>query len=481
MTEKRSDTATTTDARPELSRFARDVRLTGTVPGEAGDVGPWVGILRPFGGLLQPGLATGQWPPPVLSHLALGELLADAFRPATRGEPPPERSVRSPATSGDPDRFDEATVREVIHETAGAADAPARDSAAGDDPSGTDTGRVWMAPREPVADRLPGEDGRHRGGETESLIDAGSTGERAWSESGPPAFDRAAEPAADEREPARPDVYSVATPRTVLRQSGGGPDAPTTVTERRITRLVAPGEPVESEGGEGSGTARSARDDASRSTFPAVSGPSTWTASPVERAMSGAPAAVDSLVGAGRADPDVAGVTRTPSAAEAATVDAGGGTDEPGAGGGTGTIPGDDTRGTRGRGAPGQTERSDATQAAATAGSTRDAPKMTVLRDVAAAGDADGGSTVAAGSRLTTGTGRIDRSTGVARQDPPDAGPDASSDPDATARIGEPAAADEGDVQGAIANAMSEPRVVDRLYRELERRRRIERERRGRR
>lgn len=472
-----------TDHGVVLPRFGRDVRVLNGGPA-AGAAGAARGSSRPgvlgsFTGLLQPGLATGQWPPPALSHLALADVLAGALgRPGPLGESPAPAD-RS-ASSDEPGTADEEpTVREVLHRTDdedGRELPGSRSSATGD--ATADAGDA----HDPVAMEPRDWSPAHRAGPRDptgerASTDRPATGGRPSVEA--PAGSGAGESGGDGRVgDADPTgrtgtgPASIVEPRTVLRQvrpggngrdgdrrAAGGPAeaaddesadapaaetgpplpgrAPTSITRpRTVLRQVGP-DPERASGGGASGAGRSA------------------TGSETADGPTGGPPPVDLTVA--DAPPDVGAMAAMVGDAHA---------ERPGR---SPSSP---------RGAPGESTVTGATPDAS-------GPSMTVRHDRSggagpagreSGGDAPGGRTATAPGERGGDDGR---STGATPGDT-----DGVAGPEGTvslADLGETAGGAAGEVERVIERAVERPRVIDRLTDAIDRRRRIERERGGRR
>jgi len=415
--------------RPELPRFVRDVRLTGLASDTAGLGVPWAGVRRPFGGVLAPGLPAGEWPSPVLSHLALDELLADVLGQKNSG-----RSDRQSGSTADGDRESHAVtgepiVREILRTE---ADPEPADDVAGTTPGDVvaiSADPVRMAPRESPDDRQWDDPGGQRAnaGASDGVTDA--TG----SSSGGSAID-------DSPDLVVPLHGGRVAPRTVLRRGGGGTDHPTPASEHQMARLVQPDGP-HSPGAGGSRDTGEPTGASELGASPGASGatavPSMATAPPVERTVTTVP--VLGAVGAGRLT-----TAREPHG-----------------------VPDDGPAGPR----PFADDSGPREEASAAS----DAPTMTPRR----------GSTDATDGRRPAGADAPSPSTrAVAGPETAETEPSGSRIESAGQSVSAGADGLDADSAGAlrrsITDAVTDPRVVDQLHRELQRRRRIERERGGR-
>lgn len=453
------------DQRPDLPRFSRDVRVTGA---PAGPAGPWAGVGRPFGGVLDPGVPAGEWPPAGLSHLALGSLLADALRPASR----PERRGRSDSVdditpsdrSETSDESTEPTVREVIHEEgATAATRVAMDTPGSDD----QREEVRLSTREPPTEPS-GAPQR----------DAPSTPREATDSSGESADPTRRDDNLNARTGNR-SASDVGVSRTVLRQAARGPAAPTTVADRSIAKLVEGRPRSPNTADTRFETGKTSRAVARQT---ADTGTGSWQASPVERTMPtvppglSGPAAASAAGSSGPPTPDVVSEqhpsmeTRNASAsvpAESATS---------AAGNVSGDLPGWRSQG------------------GSAGGPSVEEPAMTVLQDDPAI--ADEGDSAAAASEPRQSQGGGTSAGGDSQQAAGGTTAPASVDGQPSPQTRAAGLAPSGDeavstllegmepggeraVQRTIENVVRQPRVIDGLYHEIQRRRRIERERGG--
>lgn len=454
------------DQRPTLPRVSRDVRVTGT---PAGPTGAWTGIGRPFGGVLDPGVPVGEWPPVGLSHLALGGLLADALLPAPRSESrdrsdSSEETTSSAQSETSEDRT-EPVVREVIREegsttaTRLSSDTPAHaEQADGVTPSTREppTG----SPQDGI-DGTDGADGEHPSGAT-------------------------ARTSADRQQPLGRIPSEVTAPRTVLRQATRGPAAPRTVSERAITQLVegSARSPSPEDSAEAGGSGSEAADESTAlASQPADTATHAWQEAPVERTMPTVPPdrSGPAATAADSSGPPTPDVVREGTAVSKSTL--------PEAAGSNRTTPG--AYSNRSSASPELGGRS----SVAGTGVTFDGPSMTVLQDDPATSDVSdtGPESPESGQTqrndVTNPAGDGERAVGSTTVPG-----DASGQPSPQTRAaglapsGEEAVSsliegmDPGSeqvVQRTIENVVRQPRVIDELYHEIERRRRIERERGG--
>jgi hypothetical protein len=438
-----------------LSRVTRDIRVLGRHPDADWRARP--GVLVPFGGLLQPGPSTGESPPPTLSHLALGGLLADALGPTRTGTADSGRTVEQPPGPADTDEAatdesGEPTVREVLRE---------------EEPTAGTLDDVRMTPRDPVADRR------------ETVVDPDG---RADDRAGDPVDSWGDEPTATPGDSTATPGDSTATPgdptavggsgdatsgvgtppRTVVRRTAGSPATPATLGERRITRVVDT-----DVAGAGSST-----ESATDATEDAESGPSleggSWVQPPVERTMPTVPAAFGAVAGTDASPPGGTPAWGSQSGDGPPTPDAAR-SDTPG------DAASSDTPGAGGQDAAGR----DSLDFDTTPPTGSSAPPMTVLES--ARDDSDGREAGGAESSAPARTGEFPGRSGGATSDQADAADSEDAGTPGRAVTSGVDVDDEAGMARAIEAAVSQPRVVDRLFRELERRRRIERERRGRR
>lgn len=440
---------------PDLPRFARDVRVTGSDSGPTATVGPWAGVGRPFGGLLDPALGRGDWPPAALSHLALGSLLGDALRPRASPGPSDESSRGRP--DEDADATAEPTVREVIRDA-----GEARASTAGD-----------VSEPDATTSSVPAEPTTFEGESTGSVEVTGP--------SGPPTG------SGDDVLVSIPELETTAAPRTVLRQGGGGP---TRVTTREIARVLEEADGVHDSDESGpadragvspqSGAGRPAestdRSEASsgRPVWPATGSSEGW-APPLDLTMPTVPPEL----GASVSDDGAGGASGGPPTPAAAATDAPGPGDDPG---GTDQQPRTGAAGAadvasrmasaRGDAAPPMTVRQESAAPDETGASQQASREGAVAGDVAAE-QAVAEPAVAEPEAAARGDRASPQARAAGVTDASDAGMASLLD---GLEPGEPEV-----VHRTIADAVSQPRVIDRLYHELERRRRIERERGGRR
>lgn len=456
-------------------------------------------MLRPFGGVLQPGVATGDWPPPALAHLRLADLLV---RP-----PGPRRSDPSDTTGTEDQAGDETeqTVRQLVRR-AGRADAGDAEPTGGADATGsepaTDAASPVRAATRDVADTDPGRGGPDGSpAANRAAPDAVSTSEppdptdrmatpgrtvrsgpasRDAPDAGTPAESRrAGRPSDDSSDgrgsttPSAADDGDQSRPGTGRRPDTVGTDPPTT-TVRNVTRILdesdadtsassPQGTVSERETGRGSGEA----------------GAEDWTA-PVERTMPSRPPDHTATGGGpqsssvGRAPPRPDVVTDDPTSARDGATGSRAGQE-------SGSVDtrdaGDVTRPEDGSGerfeSPGEPHGAD--------GPT--GPSMTVRRD-ASAGDRTDGTDESPPGYRERGVGPADGSrTGdgtTMTAQPPDGNAPGGDDGRAATgqQDGDGAVTDEG-LQSAVLDVVADDRVVERLAHELARHRRIERERGG--
>ena len=457
-------------------------------------------VLAPFTGLLQPDVAPGQWPPPALSYLALAAILAaprhdhqarsldDPDRTAT------DESSRPANASAIDGRDDELRVREVIRRAPPTADTGTADATGNPDAARTenDTGtlgdarigprsrrtapasfdpdsralerrsreRVRRSTRDPrirqrgssaVKSDVPAPSTVVRSNRADEPDDGNSPLDHGRS---PSDASRRATREGDGEQPtvagehpaaedfskadfdgttgtARSSTGENLRARTVLRDPGRAPQVATTVTERTVTHLVDPADVEGEHSSTASAVSTSTGGGRDRREGAAAS------LDPVPLAVTAAgPARAGPPVGRGTADND-------PSAFE--------------------------------RPAP----------------TVQDAPRLTVRRDRKAsdasrssgrnrsAGRSGSVSGMAAGSSVgdRAGSSADDRagSSPGGRTGPAGSAGGRSSNAGETGRAGTEFESD----PAALERALDVPRLADRLYRELERKMRIERERRG--
>lgn len=193
-------------AEVQLRRFARDIRLLRPPTDPDSAQAAAMTILGPFGGRLQPAVATRDWPPAVLEHLALADILARAIAPpGPGGQPDRQASTEPDKESPGVDSAPEPIVREVIRESVDPPVDPTRpgtderfataptdhppdiDPAMGAGPALTGPRTILRAPTRPGAASPPEFEDR-----VDKLVSVAETDSTSWPWTVADAFSRSA-------------------------------------------------------------------------------------------------------------------------------------------------------------------------------------------------------------------------------------------------------------------------------------------------